>query len=48
MSKLCFDVVGVVPNSVVWNNSTRDIPPGCLGESPLEPKGAMDEPPPDQ
>ncbi|MCB1265509.1 DUF1942 domain-containing protein [Mycolicibacterium sp.] len=47
MSKLYFDVVGVVPNSVVWNDGTRDILAWVPGESPLEPKSAMDEPPPD-
>ena len=37
MSKLCFDVVGVVPNSVV-KTSTRDILAWVPGESPLEPR----------
>jgi len=46
MSKLYFDVVGVVPNSVVWNDGVRDILAWIPGELPLEPKSAM-EPPPD-
>ena len=46
MSKLYFDVVGVVPNSVVWNDGIRDILAWIPGELPLEPKSAM-EPPPD-
>ncbi len=46
-SKLYFDVVGVVPNSVVWNDGIRDILAWVPGELPLEPKSAMAEPPPD-
>lgn len=45
MSKLYFDVVGVVPNSVVWNDGIRDILAWIPGELPLEPKSAMEPPP---
>ena len=33
--KLYFDVVGEVPNSVVWNDGTRDILAWVPGEAPL-------------
>ncbi|MCB9442400.1 MAG: DUF1942 domain-containing protein [Mycolicibacterium sp.] len=45
MSKLYFDVVGVVPNSVVWNDGIRDILAWVPGELPLEPKKAPPPPP---
>ena len=35
MGKLYFDVVGEVPNSVVWNDGTRDILAWVPGEVPL-------------
>jgi hypothetical protein len=35
--KLYFDVVGDVPNSVVWNDGIRDILAWVPGETPLEP-----------
>ena len=35
MGKLYFDVVGDVPNSVVWNDGTRDILAWVPGETPL-------------
>ncbi len=35
--KLYFDVVGEVPNSVVWNDGIRDILAWVPGETPLEP-----------
>ncbi len=37
MNKLYFDVVGDVPNSVVWNDGTRDILAWVPGTLPLEP-----------
>lgn len=45
-SKLYFDVVGVVPNSVVWNDGIRDILAWVPGKLPLEPKKAPPPPPP--
>jgi len=36
MGKLYFDVVGEVPNSVVWNDGVRDILAWIPGEIPLE------------
>lgn len=44
-NKLYFDVVGVVPNSVVWNDGVRDILCWIPGDIPLEPQGVSDEPP---
>jgi Domain of unknown function (DUF1942) len=41
MGKLYFDVVGDVPNSVVWNDGIRDILAWVPGETPLEPTSAM-------
>lgn len=43
-SKLYFDVVGPVPNSVVWNDGVRDILAWIPGDIPLEPQGFTDEP----
>lgn len=50
MSKLYFDVVGEVPNSVVWNDGVRDILAWVPGEQPLEPANTppMPEPVPEQ
>jgi hypothetical protein len=49
MGKLYFDVVGDVPNSVVWNDGVRDILAWVPGEVPLtgnpvepEPEGTSD------
>lgn len=44
-SKLYFDVVGPVPNSVVWNDGVRDILAWIPGDIPLDPQGVSDEPP---
>lgn len=44
MSKLYFDVVGPVPNSVVWNDGVRDILCWIPGDIPLEPSSMMPEP----
>ena len=44
-SKLYFDVVGPVPNSVVWNDGVRDILAWVPGVLPLQPEGVADEPP---
>ena len=41
---LYFDVVGPVPNSVVWNDGTRDILAWVPGDTPLEPARVMPEP----
>ena len=41
---LYFDVVGPVPNSVVWNDGTRDILAWVPGEIPLEPSSVMGPP----
>lgn len=47
MNKLYFDVVGPeVPNSVVWNDGTRDILAWVPGKLPLEPKPKFASPPP--
>ena len=43
-SKLYFDVVGPVPNSVVWNDGVRDILAWIPGDVPLDPQGVADEP----
>ncbi len=43
-SKLYFDVVGPVPNSVVWNDGIRDILAWIPGDLPLEPASVIDEP----
>jgi hypothetical protein len=43
-SKLYFDIVGPVPNSVVWNDGTRDILAWIPGELPLEPSSVIPEP----
>lgn len=45
MNKLYFDVVGDVPNSVVWNDGIRDILAWIDGEIPLTPQNVSDEPP---
>ena len=44
-SKLYFDVVGPVPNSVVWNDGVRDILAWIQGDTPREPQSVSDEPP---
>jgi hypothetical protein len=44
-SQLYFDVVGPVPNSVVWNDGVRDILAWIPGEIPLESDEIADEPP---
>ena len=44
MNKLYFDVVGDVPNSVVWNDGTRDILVWIEGQDPREPDTVSDEP----
>lgn len=46
MSKLYFDVVGEIPNSVVWNDGIRDILAWVPGEIPLEGLHDVPEPPP--
>lgn len=49
LNMLYFDVVGPVPNSVVWNDGFRDILCWIPGEIPLEPssvKGPPELPPP--
>ncbi len=43
MGVLYFDVVGPVPNSVVWNDGVRDILAWVPGELPLE--GFWEAPP---
>ena len=43
-SKLYFDVVGPVPNSVVWNDGVRDILAWIPGDIPLESDDIPDEP----
>ena len=43
-SKLYFDVVGPVPNSVVWNDGVRDILAWIPGDIPLESDDVPDEP----
>lgn len=43
-SKLYFDIVGPVPNSVVWNDGIRDILAWIPGELPLDPASVMPEP----
>lgn len=43
VNKLYFDVVGPVPNSVVWNDGVRDILAWVPGEIPLE--GFWEAPP---
>jgi hypothetical protein len=48
LGKLYFDVVGPVPNSVVWNDGVRDILAWVPGETPLGPeKNAPDLPTPE-
>lgn len=44
LGKLYFDVVGPVPNSVVWNDGIRDILAWVPGETPLEPASVMGAP----
>jgi hypothetical protein len=44
MNKLYFDVVGDVPNSVVWNDGVRDILVWIDGIDPREPDTVTDEP----
>ena len=44
MGKLYFDVVGEVPNSVVWNDGTRDILAWVPGEVPLTGNSVPPEP----
>ena len=44
MNKVYFDVVGDVPNSVVWNDGTRDILVWIEGQDPREPQTMSDEP----
>lgn len=46
MGKLYFDVVGDVPNSVVWNDGVRDILAWIPGKLPLEPKKTPPAPAP--
>ncbi len=43
-NKLYFDVVGPVPNSVVWNDGIRDILVWISGETPLDPDSVSAEP----
>ena len=43
-SQLYFDVVGPVPNSVVWNDGVRDILAWIPGDIPLESESVADEP----
>ncbi len=43
-NKLYFDVVGDVPNSVVWNDGVRDILAWIEGQDPLQPHTVSDEP----
>lgn len=43
-SRLYFDIVGDVPNSVVWNDGIRDILAWIPGELPLEPRSVMPGP----
>lgn len=48
MGKLYFDVVGPVPNSVVWNDGVRDILAWVPGSTPMGPeKAAPDLPTPE-
>ena len=44
MNKLYFDVVGDVPNSVVWNDGMRDILAWIEGQDPREPHTVSEEP----
>jgi hypothetical protein len=44
MNKLYFDVVGDVPNSVVWNDGVRDILVWIEGQDPREPDTVSEEP----
>jgi hypothetical protein len=46
LGMLYFDVVGVEPNSVVWNDGVRDILAWVHGDTPLEPTKAPPAPPP--
>lgn len=46
VNKLYFDVVGPVPNSVVWNDGIRDILAWVPGEIPLEGFWEAPAPPP--
>jgi hypothetical protein len=43
-NKLYFDVVGDIPNSVVWNDGVRDILVWIEGQDPREPHTVSDEP----
>lgn len=45
MDMLYFDIVGPVPNSVVWNDGIRDILAWIPGDIPLEPASVMEAPP---
>ena len=45
MGMLFFDIVGPVPNSVVWNDGFRDILAWIPGDLPLEPASVMEPPP---
>lgn len=45
MGKLYFDVVGDIPNSVVWNDGVRDILVWIDGTDPREPDSVSPEPP---
>lgn len=48
LGKLYFDVVGPVPNSVVWNDGVRDILAWVPGETPMGPEtNAADTPTPE-
>jgi hypothetical protein len=42
---LFFDIVGPVPNSVVWNDGMRDILAWIPGDLPLEPASVIEAPP---